>query len=700
MLMTGFYVLLKGRAFSWAILPLMWLVLCASALGAQTPGGSGSILKLGAQVSQDFSFELPTQIRSSEITLNFFGSDFDADEDGDFTLADVYINGVQVVSFQEEGVDWGLGENGLVGEVSVDISEYLEPGENSLQFRNPEVEGETDYIEIYEIDLSGEVNAKPYYQKLKVPYFSLIGRNLTPDGLRFLQYQIDPANSVSIDIQIDTMEGDKIGVGELLINGALNLKAGSDPIIHFSIRHQVDGRWSDRIPFYSVKASESGLGQNGEATTLSLPLKAYLKPGFNKVDVELDSVNTSPDDALYIHWAYLKSLAKPMAEAKKIEGFAQRFIGLGEELIQNDTLACQTRISYNFYLGASELEKGIQLVLFGTDIDFDQDQDFTEVEIAVNEEVIFNEEIVSLGFGENGERGRGVLALGEYLVEGLNTVTIWETEVTGQKDLLVIDKALLVDGGTEQGVGGVRVSASKNDRQKRIERNKRALLIGNSSYKNLPDISSVKNDIYLLQTTLEEKGFAVSTCDNCDLEKLRIIILNYLRNLPADALNIIYYGGYSVQVKGNNYLIPTDAVLQQSFDVDFECINLQMIIDELKAKSNVESVFLLDAGYQHPILDQWGLGGKKVLSFQDQLNEKTFLAFGTIPGNFYPLPKTKNGLFAQTLAAELANTPLQVSDLFQRVRIEVLNLSEGQQIPWMVNKLSMPLTIQSEENGN
>ena len=644
----------------------------------------GSNVVFSAQVAEEYLLDISELIKSADVKLIFTGTDFDADADEDHTLLDIYINGVQIYDNIEEGTDWGLGEDGIVGEADVDISDFLKRGSNFIEFRNPENDGETDYIVIETITIFGEVNGEPIY-------FSLNERSIDLDELTFLDYRVTPENQILMEFQLDSTDVDSLPFGLLLLNGSFSYASKNDPVLRFYIKNQ---DYQRPLLFHSIKGSESSFGKNGEVGTTQLFMADYFTSGLNQVLIQIDSTSANPSDVLLLRWALLKS--KNDKKAMMSNDGVYR-LPLGEDFLTQDSLFASTSVQYEFYLGEIDLRKSLRLFLRGTDVDADSDDDFTEITIKCNDVEIHDSEMRTLGFGPNGERGFVELELSDYVKEGLNVITIIETESSGQTDFIVIDQVRLEEGqGRPMGLLNQFPVEMFDDKSQE----KQAFLIGNARYEYLPPIPSVRHDVLVVKKALEKKGYRVTTCEDCTLDQLRTSLLTYLEGLRENSLNLIYAGGYGMHLEGRNYILPTDAKIEEPMDVDFACINIQSILTEARQVPGVKSVFFLDTGYEQTLTRSWPASSWKTIGQQISANQQSLLTFATIPGNTYPIPSGKSGVFAQAFLAALEEDAIPIQSFSQNIRNQVLQVSKGQQIPWVMDQLRSPVYLHTEQGNS
>jgi uncharacterized caspase-like protein len=106
-----------------------------------------------------------------------------------------------------------------------------------------------------------------------------------------------------------------------------------------------------------------------------------------------------------------------------------------------------------------------------------------------------------------------------------------------------------------------------------------ALVIGNSAYQNVVKLANPTNDATAVAALLKSAGFdVVESQNNLDNSHMRRAVRDFTEMAQDADIAVIYYAGHGIEVNGNNYLIPTDAVLQRDIDVDDETVSLDRLI--------------------------------------------------------------------------------------------------------------------------
>jgi hypothetical protein len=209
-----------------------------------------------------------------------------------------------------------------------------------------------------------------------------------------------------------------------------------------------------------------------------------------------------------------------------------------------------------------------------------------------------------------------------------------------------------------------------------------ALIIGNSDYKSCP-LRNPVNDATLMTSELKKLGFEVNTLKNGSQNHMKQAISKFGESLAKDknTVGLFYYAGHGIQVKGKNYLVPTDAVIEKEPDVEVYCVDLDGLLANLEYSGNNMNIIILDACRNNP----FGRGFRSQASNGlATINAPvgTIIAYATAPGSVAADGDGQNGLYTQEFAKALSVPNLKIEDVFKKVRTQVKTLSEGKQIPW------------------
>ena len=127
-----------------------------------------------------------------------------------------------------------------------------------------------------------------------------------------------------------------------------------------------------------------------------------------------------------------------------------------------------------------------------------------------------------------------------------------------------------------------------------------ALVIGNSAYKNAPQLPNPSRDAAAMADMLRKAKFdIVDTISNADNSELRRTLREFSDKARGADVAVVYFAGHGIEVDGMNYLIPTDAILQRDRDVYDEAVSLERILQTVEPAKQLRLV-ILDACRDNP----------------------------------------------------------------------------------------------------
>lgn len=237
--------------------------------------------------------------------------------------------------------------------------------------------------------------------------------------------------------------------------------------------------------------------------------------------------------------------------------------------------------------------------------------------------------------------------------------------------------SLTPDGRAQERGVGIRTDSQ---RHKRI-----ALVIGNAAYSVGP-LKNPLNDAKDMEQTLTALGFEVIYKENVSQKDMKLAIRSFGEQLRGGGAGLFYYAGHGIQVKGENYLIPVDAVIDNEEEVEFEAVNIGFVLAQMEAAHNGTNIIILDACRNNPFSRSWRSASRGLALMSAPAG--TLIAYATAPGSVASDGDQRNGIYTQELLKNIRTPRLSVEEVMKRVRISVLSLTGRQQIPWESSSLT------------
>jgi uncharacterized caspase-like protein len=209
-----------------------------------------------------------------------------------------------------------------------------------------------------------------------------------------------------------------------------------------------------------------------------------------------------------------------------------------------------------------------------------------------------------------------------------------------------------------------------------------ALLIGNEKYTNFPPLDNPVNDASDMKKALESVGFNVIHLTNApDRRAMKEAVRKFTRQLKSGDVGLFFYSGHAVQVKGENYLIPTKVGLQSESEAEYDTLSANYVLSEMDDARNDFNIVILDACRDNPFKKTRSIGAKGGLGEMGNPGG-SMIAFSTAPGEVAQDGKGRNSPYTKRLKEAVKIPGLSVSDMFTWVRQKVQEDTNDEQTPW------------------
>ena len=219
-----------------------------------------------------------------------------------------------------------------------------------------------------------------------------------------------------------------------------------------------------------------------------------------------------------------------------------------------------------------------------------------------------------------------------------------------------------------------------------------ALVIGNGDYTYAEPLDQAKSDMAMMADTLRSLDFDVEALSDLGQSAMQDHIEAFAERIDMagdDTIGLLFYAGHGFQLEGSNYLLPVDAEIRGLGDVEASAINLDLTLAEIAFANIDHKLVILDVPDQPSIPEDFGARpGFAVLDAP----VGTLVAFGTLPGVGQDRLRYQ-GLYPLALANVMAKPGLMVEEVFQEVRLNVAEATDGLQVPWESSSLTSPLYL-------
>jgi uncharacterized caspase-like protein len=219
-----------------------------------------------------------------------------------------------------------------------------------------------------------------------------------------------------------------------------------------------------------------------------------------------------------------------------------------------------------------------------------------------------------------------------------------------------------------------------------------ALVIGNSTYQNAPQLANPARDAAAIGDMLRKAKFdvveSVRDANNADMRRALREFSDKSQN--AD-MAVVYFAGHGIEIDGQNYLLPTDAVLQRDRDAYDEAISLERILQTVEP-AKVLRLVILDACRDNPFTKSM----KRVTALRslhrgliavEPVKANTLIAYAAKGGSTAEDGDGNHSPYATALLKHLPTPGLDLRQAFGLVRDDVMKATDNKQEPFTYGSL-------------
>jgi len=213
-----------------------------------------------------------------------------------------------------------------------------------------------------------------------------------------------------------------------------------------------------------------------------------------------------------------------------------------------------------------------------------------------------------------------------------------------------------------------------------------ALVIGNGAYRSTAALANPGNDAEDMAASLKRVGFEVMLERELDKRGMEQAIARFARTARDSDAALFYFAGHGMQHHGANYLLPTDAKLEDEFSLDFEMTRLDDVLGALRRARGVQ-ILILDACRRNPLAEKLvqmattrDFAPTRGLARLDATRGMV-VAYSTQADQVAADGTGRNSPFTSALVGHLGDPGVEIGALFRRVAAEVNRATEGRQLP-------------------
>jgi len=212
-----------------------------------------------------------------------------------------------------------------------------------------------------------------------------------------------------------------------------------------------------------------------------------------------------------------------------------------------------------------------------------------------------------------------------------------------------------------------------------------ALIIGNGHYPDAAEpLNQPINDADGLADAMRRHGFDVDVVEDATKADMVRAVERLKSRINPGSVVMLFFGGYGVQSRHENYMIPTDAVIWKERDVRHEGMSVETVLDAIKERGARATLAVLDASRRNPYERRFRSYSHGLAPINAPNNTLTISSH--TPGKVADDTKGDHSVLVTELLNEL-NAQVSAEGVFNRTRVAVLRVSNGEQMPSVSSSL-------------
>ncbi|MCE7030311.1 caspase family protein [Jiella avicenniae] len=222
-----------------------------------------------------------------------------------------------------------------------------------------------------------------------------------------------------------------------------------------------------------------------------------------------------------------------------------------------------------------------------------------------------------------------------------------------------------------------------------------ALVVGNSAYRNTSMLENPSRDARAVAEKLQKLGFEVIEGYDLDKPQMDQKIHAFAKQVRGADIGMFFYAGHGMQVNGENYLVPVDAVFEDPSDLEFRAVSMDAVTQQMKYDVAVR-VVVLDACRDNPLSRSLARSlsavtrsakvadGLAKIDIGGEGGEGTAIIYATSPDEVaYDGDASAHSPFTKAFLEQIEAPDTDIQVVMSRVTGQVLESTKNLQRPWI-----------------
>ena len=212
---------------------------------------------------------------------------------------------------------------------------------------------------------------------------------------------------------------------------------------------------------------------------------------------------------------------------------------------------------------------------------------------------------------------------------------------------------------------------------------RKALLIGNDSYKYAEPLKNAREDARAMAAELKGFGYEVTLRLDQSQKEMQATLRDFRENIKEGDEVLFYFSGHAVEIDGKNFLTPIDTVGMSQNQLADDSIDLKTtVLDPFSRKKVKLTLALIDACRDNPFLKnsstRSSMSSRGLAPTTPATGQLIVYSAGsgqTALDRLGANDNSKNGVFTRVFLQEMKKDDLPIDRVIKNVRTEVVRLA-------------------------
>ena len=224
--------------------------------------------------------------------------------------------------------------------------------------------------------------------------------------------------------------------------------------------------------------------------------------------------------------------------------------------------------------------------------------------------------------------------------------------------------------------------------QQTIYATRRALVIGNDSYRQVTKLVNAREDARAIAESLQQVGYQVTLKLDLTEKDMKAALRTFKGQVEGGDEVLVFFAGHGVQFGAANYLLPVDIAGESEEQIKDESIQLQRVLDDMSEKKAKFTLAMIDACRDNPFKTvNRNIGGRGLAPTTAATGQMVIFSAGAgqqALDKLGPADKSRNGLFTRIFLKEMQKPGVSIDKVVRNVRNEVVGMAKSvghEQVP-------------------